>query len=282
MYLERLQELLRRVLRYPIHEVLVELILIWIVVYLVFRFLRGTRGARVIKGMALILVIATLVIKVLSSEDAFERLNFLYSNFLGFASLALVIVFQPELRRALVRLGEARLFRSGGLRRARVIEELLGSVAYLSKNKIGAIVAIERDTGLEGIVEAGTRLDAQVSTELINTIFWPGSALHDMAVIVRGERVIAAGVQLPLAEGENIASELGSRHRAAIGLTHESDALVVVVSEETGTISLAERGRLVRSLSVDGLRTLLVRGLGKTPLPPENERDNGTGTAGGS
>ena len=134
---------------------------------------------------------------------------------------------------------------------------------YLAKNKVGAIVVIERQVGLDGLVEGGTKLDATVTHELLKTIFWPGSALHDMAVVIRGNRIVAAGVQLPLAEAEQFSAELGSRHRAAYGLSQEADSLVVVVSEETGTISLAERGRLIRNLSIDGLRTQLVRGLGQ-------------------
>jgi diadenylate cyclase len=263
---ERLVQLYNRIGGYPAHEVFIELVVIWIIVYIVLRFLRGTRGAGVIKGVAMLLIFTTLLIKVLARENAFERLNLLYANFLGFASLALVIVFQPELRRGLVRLGEAKLFRSANLRKARVIEEVVGAVAYLSKNKIGSLIVIEREVQLEGIVEAGTKLDAAVSRELLKTIFWPGSALHDMAAVIRGERVIAAGVQLPLAEAEQFSSELGSRHRAAYGLSLEADSLVIVTSEETGIISLAERGRLVRNLSPDGLRTLLVRGLGKTEI----------------
>ena len=270
---DRLHQLLRRVNTYPWWVVLVELTAIWALVYIIMRFLHGTRGARVIKGVALILIIGTLTIKVLGSGTSFERLNFLYSNFLGYASLALVIVFQPELRRALVRIGEARLFRGSNLRRARVIEELLGAITYLSKNKIGALIAIERLVGLGGIVENGSRLHAEVSKELINTIFWPGSALHDMGVVIQGDRITAASVQFPLAEGEQFSSELGSRHRAAIGLSQDTDALVIVVSEETGTVSLAERGQLIRNLSISGLRTLLVRGLGQINIPPEDNED---------
>ncbi len=255
-----------RIRGYPDHEVLIELALLWIVCYVIFRFLRGTRGARVMKGLILILIFVTLTSRVLVGENAFERLNLLYRNFLGFVALALVIVFQPELRRGLVRLGEARLFRASGLRRAQVIEEVLDSVAYMSKNKIGALIAIERGVGLGGIVEGGTRLDATVTRSLLNTIFWPGSALHDMGVVIRGDRVVAAGVPFPLAEGD-FAPELGSRHRAAIGLSQESDALIVVVSEETGTISVASRGHLTRDLTLDTLRTLLVKGLGRTELP---------------
>lgn len=248
-------------------QVLIELMLIGVVVYAAFRFLRGTRGARLIKGVALVLIIATLAIKVMAREDAFARINFLYDNFLGFAALGLVIVFQPELRRALVRLGEARIFRSTGLRRARVIEEVITASSYLSQHKIGALIVIERQVGLDGIIESGTRLDATVTCELLKTIFWPGSALHDMAVVIRGDRIVAAGVQLPLAEADQFSSELGSRHRAACGLSVEADSLVVVVSEETGKISIAERGRLERGLSIDGLRTLLVRGLGHMDQP---------------
>lgn len=276
--LERLGQLLTRLVGYFRNEPLVvaiELALIWVLVYIVFRFLRGTRGARVIKGVALLLIVTTLGIRVLGSENAFERLNFLYNNFLGYASLAMVIVFQPELRRALVRLGETRFFRSTGLRRARVIEEVVSAVAYMSRNKIGALIVIERQVGLEGIVEAGTKVDATITKELINTIFWPGSALHDMAVVIRGERIVAAGVQLPLAEAEHFSSELGSRHRAAYGLSLECDALVVVVSEETGTISIAERGRLTRNLSIDGVRTALVRGMGDVSMPDVESAANG-------
>lgn len=269
--MDRLQQLFTRLNSYPLHEVIIEIALIWALVYLIFRFLRGTRGARVIKGVAVILVLATLVIKVLTGDDSFERLNFLYTGFLGFASLALVVVFQPEIRRALTRLGEARFIRTEGLRKARVTEELLESIAYLSKNKIGAIVAIERQVGLHGITEAGTRLDSHVSKELLNTIFWPGSALHDMGVVLQGDRLVAAGVQFPLAESDEIDTELGSRHRAAIGLSLESDALVIVVSEETGTISVAERGNLERGLSIERLRSLLSRGMSEVAIKPEED-----------
>jgi len=281
---ERLELLLNRLGGYLRHEpivVLVEIALVWALVYLVFRFLRGTRGARAIKGLALLLIVTTLTLKIMGSEEAFERINFLYNNFLQIASIALVIVFQPELRRALVRLGEAQFFKGTGLRRARVVEEVVGAVAYLSKNKIGALIVLERNVGLEGVVEAGTKIDSVVTKELLNTIFWPGSALHDMAVVIRGERLSAAGVQLPLAEAEQFTSELGSRHRAAHGLSLESDALVVVVSEETGTISVAERGRLTRNLSTDGLRTLLVRGLGEMKLinTSDDDEDQESGKA---
>ncbi len=262
-------------------EVLAELAVLWVVVYVVLRFLRGTRGARVIKGVALILIVGTLMIQVLGGDDSFERLNFLYSNFLAVVSLMLVIVFQPELRRALVRLGEARFFRQTGLRKSQVIDEIIGACDYLARTKIGALIAIERQTGLGGIVEAGTRMDAEVSEDLIKTIFWPGSALHDMGVVIRADRIIAAGVQFPLAEGAGLPQELGSRHRAAIGLSNEADALVIVVSEETGIISVAERGVLRRGLSVDDLRAAISKGLVRVSMTQRTEPVDGAATAAG-
>ena len=271
-------DLIRRVEGYLVTEpfqVLVEIAVIFAVVFIVLRFLRGTRGARAIKGVAVILFVAAVLIQILGREGQFERLQLLYTNFLALVSLVLVVVFQPELRRALVRLGEARLFRQGGLRREKVIREIVESVRYLSRNKIGALIAIERQVGLRGIVEVGTPLDADVSKELLNTIFWPGSALHDMGVVVRGDRVAAAGVQFPLAEGTDIPQELGSRHRAAMGLSQEADALVLVVSEETGTISVAERGELHRGLTLEDLRSVLSKGMtkvvmGEMEAPPDS------------
>ncbi|MEM7577610.1 MAG: diadenylate cyclase CdaA [Planctomycetota bacterium] len=246
--------------------VLIELAVIWVVIYLILRFLRGTRGARVVKGVALLLIAGTLMVQVLGGDEKLARLNFLYANFLAFASIMLVIVFQPELRRALVRLGEARLFRQAGQRKQRVVEELLASMEYLSNMKVGALIAIERQTGLRGIIEAGTPIDAEVSRQLLNTIFWPGTALHDLGVVIRGDRMAAAGVQFPLADLSNLPQELGSRHRAAIGLSQEADALILVVSEETGTISVAERGELTRGLSIAELRTILSKGMTQVQL----------------
>ncbi len=254
--------------------VLFELAVIWVVVYLIVRFLKGTRGARVVWGVALIMIIGTLTLRLFpGGSETLERLNFLYTNVLAFISFVLVIVFQPELRRALVRIGEGGWFGRTGLRRERVVEELVASVDYLSRNKIGGLVAIQRQVGLKGIVEAGTRLDAEVSRQLLNTLFWPGSALHDMGVIIRGDRIIAAGVQFPLAEGNDMAQELGSRHRAAVGLSNEADALIIVVSEETGKISIAERGQLRSGLSVSDLRSALSEGMNKVELDDRPVQD---------
>ena len=253
--------------------VLVELSLIWLVVFAVVRFLRGTRGARVVKGLAILIVLATLLVQVFGGGDRLERLDFLYTNFLAVVTIMLVVIFQPELRRALVRLGEARLFKQGLDRKARVVDEILAAVERLAKHRIGALIALERETGLRGVVEAGVPLDAEVSRELLETIFSPGTALHDMGVIVRGDRVAAAGVQFPLAEPDALPQELGSRHRAGLGLSNESDALVLIVSEETGAVSVAERGVLGRNLNAEALRRRLREGISTQRFDPKETVD---------
>ncbi len=260
---------LERIGQYSPWVILVELLLIGVVVHFVLEFLRGTRGARLIKGTALFLVIAYVVI--LLAGEKLSRVEFLYSRLLVLATFAIVVVFQPELRRALIRLGEARFFRSSGSPVRATVDAICRSVAYCSKNSIGALIAIEREVGLGGLIENGTIMNANLTPELLNTIFWPGSMLHDMGVVVRNGKLSAAAVQFPLAEGESgeIAPELGARHRAALGLSQETDAVIVVVSEETGTISVAEKGRLVRNLTVEGLESLLVEALTRpvTALP---------------
>lgn len=272
--LDRLSQLWTRLGGYHPIEVLVEFALIWLVIWLIFRFLEGTRGARMFKGMAVLLILTSLMILVLTRDQTFQRIQFLYEGFLGFAAVALVVVFQPELRRALVRLGEARLFRTTAAEIEPIIVEIVRAMTYLSRNKIGAILAIERDVPLGGITESGTPVRAEVSAELLQTIFWPGTTLHDMGVVIRDGVVAAAGVQFPLYEGEDISSELGSRHRAALGLSQETDCLVVVVSEETGAISLAERGNLVRKLTPEALESMLRTGLAaSSPAVVEDETE---------
>lgn len=247
---------------YPKWQVAIELLLIGLVVYGVLRFLRGTRGLRLLKGITLLLVSLYLIIRLVAAQFGLERIDFLYGRFLQFASIAIVVVFQPELRRALMRLGETRLFRSFSNQVDEEIEQLVETAAFCSKRKIGALVAIERESGLGGIAESGTRINAELSASLLNTIFWPNSPLHDLGVIVSNGRVTYAGVQFPLAESGDLERELGSRHRAAVGMSQESDAVVLVVSEETGDVSIAERGVLMRKLTPDALRGMLHELLG--------------------
>jgi diadenylate cyclase len=253
---------LRSLQSYRWYQVAIELLLIGLVVYWTVRFLQGTRGARMLKGIGFVLILLYLIVRLLASTFDLSRVAFLYEKLLLFASFAIIVVFQPELRRALMRLGETRLFRGWSNQLNEEIDQLVESATFLSKRKIGALIAIERDIGLGGIAESGTRLNAELTSELLNTIFWPNSPLHDLGVIVSQGRVTYAGVQFPLAESGDLERELGSRHRAAVGMSQESDAVVLVVSEETGDVSIAERGQLIRKLTPEGLRGLLGELLG--------------------
>lgn len=266
--LERISELLDRLRSYDPREVAIELAVIGLVVYLVVRFVQGTRAAGAVKGVLVVLVVGALLARILGGSASFQRLAFLYDRFLAILAITLVVIFQPELRRALIRLGEAPFFRSSPSEIAYVVDAVVDACAYLSKARFGAIIVLQRAVGLQGLVEGGTPLRAEVSSRLLQTIFFPGSALHDLAVVIKGRIVDAAGVQLPMADPSEVPDmRLGARHRAAIGLSRDSDALVVVVSEETGNIRIAERGRLSEPLRPEALKTELLRRL-RRELPP--------------
>ena len=256
-WFDNLKPFFNRLSNYPWWQVTIELLIIGVCVYGVIRFLRGTRGARLLRGIALLLIALSLVVELLDSLLDIGRIRTLYTTLLGGIWFAMAVAFQPELRRALMRLGETRLFRGMSAEHLEEVDTLVKCAVFCSKHKIGALVAIERDVGLGGWAESGTRLDAEMTPELLNTIFWPNSPLHDLGVVVTQNRVGYAGVQFPLAESDELEKELGSRHRAAVGLSQESDAVVLVVSEETGCISIAERGRLYRKFTPDALRTVL-------------------------
>lgn len=252
---ERIQNLFNRLASYSPIEVAIELLLIGFVVYVVVRFVRGTRAAGALKGIFVIIVFATIAARVIGGNDAFQRLAYLYDRFLAIVTVGLLIIFQPELRRALIRLGEAPFFRADTPEITQTVEAISEACAYLARSRFGAIIVIERQVGLKGLVEGGTPLGAQLTARLLQTIFFPGTALHDLAVIIRGNVVDAAGVQLPLADPSDMPDpQFGSRHRAAVGLSKECDAIVVVVSEETGNIRIAERGKLSDPLDAKALR----------------------------
>lgn len=249
-------------------QVLIEWLLIGLVVFWVIRFLQGTRGARLLRGIFVMIIGVYLVVRLLSGRFDTTIITFLYEKFLFVATFAIVVVFQPELRRALMRLGETRLFRSTRSRIDREIDQLVEAAVFCSKRKIGMLIAIEREVGLGGLSENATRINADLSAPLLNTIFYPNSPLHDLGVIVSRGRIMYAGVQFPLAESGDLERELGSRHRAAVGMSQESDAVVLVVSEETGDISIAERGSLYRKLTPEALRELLGEMLGGGAYQP--------------
>ncbi|MFP4354349.1 MAG: diadenylate cyclase CdaA [Phycisphaerae bacterium] len=274
--IQAIQIYFSRVMGYNIFVVALEMLLIGIVVWTVMRFLRGTRGARLVKGVAVLLVTVYVVIRLLPKDLGWERIEFLYRNFLLFAFVAVVVAFQPELRRALIQIGQARLFRGRSGQIDTVVDALVDSAGYLSRNKIGALLAIERAVGLGGLIETGTALDARLHPALLNTIFYPGTALHDMGVIVREGRLTAAGCQFPLAESDEVDPSLGSRHRAALGLAQETDAVILVVSEETGRVSLAYEGQLHIGLDPESLGGMLQSLLSPQHLIGRGKRSNGS------
>ena len=257
--LDRLSQLFARFTQYVWWEVVLELAVIWAFVFIIFRFVRGTRAAGALKGMLLIVIVGALLIRLLETAGLFGRLTALSSVFLGLAAIVTVVVFQPELRRAFIRLGEANFLQTSSQDRASAVQPIVEAAAFLSKSKFGGIIAIERNTGLREAVENGVKLNAELTAPLLCNIFQPNAPLHDMGVIVRGSRIVAASVPFPLVEPWEMPDpRLGTRHRAALGLARNSDALVVVVSEETGAISLAHGRQLVRWLTPERLTEKLV------------------------
>lgn len=272
MLTDRIQGLLSRLATYSPVEVAIELLVIGVVMYIVIRFVQGTRAAGALKGLLVLVILVTIGSRLLGGTGSFQRVSLLHERFLALFAIALVVIFQPELRRALVRLGETPFLR-GTPRDIQILAgEITAACAYLARAKFGAIVVIERNTPLAGVVEGGTVLNAELSARILQTIFFPGSALHDLAVVIKGRTIHAAGVQLPLADPAEMSDpSLGSRHRAAVGVTKEGDALAVIVSEETGGIRIAERGRLSDPMTADELREELTHRLARdksTPVRP--------------
>jgi len=237
--------------------ILIELLLIGFVVYSVMRFLHGTGGEKLFKGIV-VLLLGFWLIRFLTGSLGLERIDFLFNYFFISVLVVAAIAFQPELRRGLMQLGGTRFGRETLPEMEDVIEKIVDAAATLSRTQIGGIIAIERQVGLGDWIAAGVKLESKVTAELLNTIFWPGSPLHDMGVVIRRGRLAAAGVQFPLAEHGEYDRLLGSRHRAAIGLSKETDAVVVVLSEETGNIGLAADGKITRFLTIEQLRTQLL------------------------
>ncbi len=254
-----------RIATYNLWVVTIELILIGLVIYWVVDFLEGTRGERLFRGVLFILVAGVLVLNLLGEQfGQFERLNYLFTYFLIFVLVIAVAAFQPEIRRALIRIGRPGFMIGSSRQLAKTVEEIVTAVSDMSANKTGAIIVIEKKVALGEFIESGVRIESQVSAELLKSIFYPNSPLHDMAVVIRGDKIAAARVQLPLAEAGSIDGfQLGSRHRAAIGITSGSDATVIVVSEETGIISIAQSGKLIRKINESQLRMHLNSTMGE-------------------
>ncbi len=254
---------------------------IGIIAYLIYhgiKLVRETRAAQLVKGIAILLLLS-----LLADELELRTLGFLMNNLLNTGLVVMVIVFQPELRRALEQVGRSRIGKLNVFASSsneleaqegwkNFIEALVDAAASLSRQKIGALVVIEQKTRLGEIINTGTIIDSTPTAELIGNIFFPNSPLHDGAMIVRDARLHAAGCFLPLSDNSEISRELGTRHRAALGVSEMSDALVVVVSEETGYITVCQNGHLTRGISLDTLReTLNTQLLPAAPEPSEKK-----------
>ena len=232
-------------------RVAVEFLLIATVIYKILYYLRGTRAANVLAG----LVVAFLTLSIIANSLGLSVLRWLLENFLSLMAFTIIVVFQPELRRAFAQLGSFSFFQQN--RKRETISELTLAVNAMARRKIGAIIVIERRIGMRAIVEDSVKLDCKLSNLLMQSIFYPNSPLHDGAVIVRDDRIVAARAILPLSRDVNISRTMGTRHRAALGITEETDAIVLVVSEETGDISIACRGAIMRGLSEKNLENEL-------------------------
>jgi len=236
----------------------IDILIVAFVVYKILGFIRETRAEQLVKGL-LILVIATF----LAGRFNFYTMSWILNGTLTLGVIALVIVFQPELRRGLEYVGRSKIVKSpfGQFNKEKaklIVSSFTKAIDEFSKTKTGALIVVERETALNDVAETGTKLEALVSSEILGNIFYEGAPLHDGAVIIRGERVMAAGCVLPLTQNNSLGSELGTRHRAALGITENSDAIVLVVSEETGIISLADNGKLNRFLDIKSVEKILL------------------------
>jgi len=230
----------------------VEIGILTVGIYYALRFLRGTRGAPVVTGFLVVLLASALVSFLLK----LTVLRYLLTGFSAFFMLALLVLFQPELRRMLAELGNLPLFGTAHERRE-IIEVIIETVERLADVRIGALIAVEQSIRLEDAVESGIVVDCEATPEMLETIFFPNNAIHDGGVILKGDRIAKAACIFPLTQRPGLNRSVGTRHRAALGLSEETDAVVVVVSEETGAISYAHKGQLVRGVTSEELRAFL-------------------------
>ena len=235
---------------------IIEILIITVIVYEIMLWIKNTKAWMLLRG-----IIMLGVFILLAWIFQMHTILYLAAQSINVLAIAAVVVFQPELRRALEQIGRGRLFHKHNELDEKELEDMLNAVTnateIMSRRKIGALMVFERETGLEERIETGVPIDGLISDSLLLNIFEPDTPLHDGAVVIRGNRIVAASCLLPLTEARNLSQELGTRHRSAIGISEQSDALVLVVSEETGTISLARNGELHRYLTGEDIKSLL-------------------------
>ena len=236
---------------------IVDILIVAVIIYELLLLTRHTRGSALLKGLFLLFLIV-----ILSNILGLTSLNWLLLSVLQNGALVLIILFQPELRKMLEHMGRSKLMSKNSRRSpvensTPIITEIIQTVVDLSRRRVGALIVFERQTGLQDVIETGTQLNADISAPLLENIFEPNTPLHDGAVVIRDDQVMAAACILPLAEASGVSRELGTRHRAAVGITENTDAAVVVVSEETGIVSFASEGVLKRPYTIDELKEFL-------------------------
>lgn len=244
----------------------IDILLVAVLIYGAIRLTRKTRAFQVLKGLAVVVVCAQL-----ANILGLTAISWLLQTIINAGAVLLVIVFQPEIRRALEKIGRGRIFSkssaNGNPDEDRIVSELSRAILNMSIHKVGALIVFEMKTGLREVIESGTSLNAEISSELIENIFVPGAPLHDGALIIHDNTVLAAGCFLPLSDNKQISSELGTRHRAALGVSEVSDAHVIIVSEETGVISMVHDGTMTRYLT----RQTLMERLHEIYTPAESK-----------
>lgn len=234
---------------------LLDILLVAFIIYRILLLIQGTRAVQMLVGLAVLLLVF-----VGSQIGGLYTLNWILNNFLSSIILVIVVLFQHDIRRALIHVGRNPFFSDLSLREeTRVIDELCKSCVALCQKHLGALIVIERETGINDFLEVGVELDAKPSSELIHSIFHHASPIHDGAVVIQGGRITRAGCFLPLTQNPDISPRFGTRHRAAIGLTEQVDAVVIVVSEETGKISVVVGGKITRDLDMVTLKKVLNR-----------------------
>lgn len=235
---------------------LIDVLLVWYVIYKLLTLIRGTKAVQLLKGLFVI-----IIARIATQIFGLETLGWLIQEVINYGFLAIIIIFTPEIRRALEQLGRGKIFQRSSSQledeQTRLIEAMKKAVTYMAKRRIGALISIENETGLNEYIETGIKLDSEISSELLINIFIPNTPLHDGAVIVQKDKISAAACYLPLSESNFISKELGTRHRAALGLSEVTDAITIIVSEETGAVSLAKNGNLYRNLSIEEFETQL-------------------------
>lgn len=245
-----------------------DILAVWFLIYQLLQIIRGTRAAHILAGILTVVIVYQLAVYM-----NLEALRSILQSLAPYTAIAIIVLFQSEIRRTLARVGRKQLF--GGYRRPESTDEILLALTSLSADKVGALIVLERDIGLRTFVESGVRLDAAISRDILLSIFQPNTALHDGAVIIQKDRLAAAACFLPLSVNPAVSTKLGTRHRAAIGITEETDCLALVVSEETGGLSVAAFGDLERGVTIQRVDERISQHFGasrKMSLPPPPEK----------